>query len=125
MADAAVTLNGQLESLPNFNNALVSTTLVISMNVGSYLAHNGAGAIILSSFHVPFASKAFARISHPSPTRHGCFSSQRYFDPEVQGGEIALVATNNNIVQKAPNSLDRMHAPLPKQVAYNQRIKES
>jgi hypothetical protein len=28
----------------------------------------------------------------------------------------------DNIVRKPPNSLDRMHASLPKQVAYNQRI---
>jgi hypothetical protein len=47
---------------------------------------------------------------------------ERYDDPEVQGGRIALIASNNNIVQKPPNSLDRMHASLPKQVAYNQRV---
>jgi hypothetical protein len=47
---------------------------------------------------------------------------ERYDDPEVQGGKIALIASNNNIVQKPPNSLDRMHASLPKQVAYDQRI---
>jgi hypothetical protein len=47
---------------------------------------------------------------------------ERYLDPEVQGGKIALIATDNNKVQKPPNSLDRMHASLPKQVAYNQRV---
>jgi hypothetical protein len=47
---------------------------------------------------------------------------ERYPDPEAQGGKIALIASNNNIVQKPPNSLDRMHASLPKQVAYNQRV---
>jgi hypothetical protein len=47
---------------------------------------------------------------------------ERYPDPEVQGGKIALIASNNNIVQKPPNSLDRMHASLPKQVSYNQRV---
>jgi hypothetical protein len=47
---------------------------------------------------------------------------ERYPDPEVQGGKIALIASNNNKVQKPPNSLDRMHASLPKQVACNQRV---
>jgi hypothetical protein len=47
---------------------------------------------------------------------------ERYPDPEVQGRKIALVAVNNNIVQKPPNSLDRMHASLRKQVAYSQRL---
>jgi hypothetical protein len=45
-----------------------------------------------------------------------------YPDPEIQGGKIALVAVNNNIVRKPPNSFDRMHASLMKQVAYNQRV---
>jgi hypothetical protein len=39
---------------------------------------------------------------------------ERYPDPEVQGGKIALIASNNNEVQKPPNSLDRMHASLPR-----------
>jgi hypothetical protein len=47
---------------------------------------------------------------------------ERYPDPEVHGGKIALIASNNNRVQKPPNSLDRMHASLPKQVSYNQRV---
>jgi hypothetical protein len=67
----------------------------------------------------------------PMPDRHAIQSAQillggrqqeRYDDPEVQGGRIALVASNNNKVQKPPNSLDRMHASLPKQVAYSQRV---
>jgi hypothetical protein len=37
-------------------------------------------------------------------------------------GKNALIASNNNIAQKPPNPLDRMHASLPKQVAYNQRV---
>jgi hypothetical protein len=45
-----------------------------------------------------------------------------YDDPEVQGGRIALTASNNNKVQKPPNFLDRTHASLPRQVAYNQRV---
>jgi hypothetical protein len=45
---------------------------------------------------------------------------EQYPDPEVQGGHIAHIASNNNIVQRPPNSLDRMHASLPKQVADNQ-----
>jgi hypothetical protein len=47
---------------------------------------------------------------------------ERYDDPEVQGGRIALIASNNNIVQRPPNSLDRMHASFSKQVAYNQHV---
>jgi hypothetical protein len=47
---------------------------------------------------------------------------ERYDDPEVQGGRTALIASNNNIVQRPPNSLDRMHASYSKQVAYNQRV---
>jgi hypothetical protein len=47
---------------------------------------------------------------------------ERYPDPEDQGGKIALIATNTNIVQKPPNSLDRMHASLSNQTAYNQRV---
>jgi hypothetical protein len=48
---------------------------------------------------------------------------ERYENPEVQGGKIALIVDKtNNLVQQPPNSLDRMHASLPKQVAYNQRV---
>jgi hypothetical protein len=49
-------------------------------------------------------------------------TQERYDDPEGQGGKIALIAFKQNIVQKTPNSLGCMHASLPKQVAYNQRI---
>jgi hypothetical protein len=52
----------------------------------------------------------------------GGHQQECYDDPEVQGGRIALIASNNNIVQRPPNSLDRMHASYSKQVAYNQRI---
>jgi hypothetical protein len=41
---------------------------------------------------------------------------------EIPGGHIAPIATNNNRVQTPPNSLDRMHACIQKQVAFNQRI---
>jgi hypothetical protein len=47
---------------------------------------------------------------------------ERCDNQEVQGGQIALIASNNNIVQRPPNSLDRMHASYSKQVAYNQRV---
>jgi hypothetical protein len=36
--------------------------------------------------------------------------------------DTALIETNNNKVQKPPNSLDRMHSNRGKQVAHNQRI---
>jgi hypothetical protein len=51
------------------------------------------------------------------------YCHSRYPGPEVQGGKIALIVDkNNNFVQQPPHCLDRMHASLPKQVAYNQRI---
>jgi hypothetical protein len=49
-------------------------------------------------------------------------AQERYDDSEVQGGKIALIATNNNKMQKPPNSLDRMHSKSENQVAYNQRV---
>jgi hypothetical protein len=52
----------------------------------------------------------------------GGIQQERYPDPEVQGGRIARIASNNNKVKRPTNSLDRMHASLPKQVAYNQRV---
>jgi hypothetical protein len=67
----------------------------------------------------------------PMPDQHAAQSAQilfggrqqeRYDDPEVQGGRIAPIASNNNIVQRPPNSLDRIHASLPKKIAYNQRV---
>jgi hypothetical protein len=47
----------------------------------------------------------------------GGVQQERYDDPEVQGGRIARIASNNNIVQRPPNSLDRMNASYSKQVA--------
>jgi hypothetical protein len=46
---------------------------------------------------------------------------ERYDDPEVQGGKIALIETNNQLVQKPPNCLDRMTTRKRKQVAYHER----
>jgi hypothetical protein len=43
-------------------------------------------------------------------------------NPEIAGGYIALIAQNDNIVQEPPFALDRMHASLQKQVAFNRRI---
>jgi hypothetical protein len=42
--------------------------------------------------------------------------------PEIRGGNIALIETNNNKVQRPLDSLERMHACREKQVAFNQRI---
>jgi hypothetical protein len=37
--------------------------------------------------------------------------------------QFALIVDKiDNLLQQPPNSLDRMHASLPKQVAYNQRV---
>jgi hypothetical protein len=52
----------------------------------------------------------------------GGTQQERYDDPEVQGGRIALIASDHNKVQRPSSSLDHMHASLPKQVAYNQRV---
>jgi hypothetical protein len=46
----------------------------------------------------------------------------RHDDPEVQGGRIALIETNNQLVQNPPNCLDRMTTTKQKQVAHNQRV---
>jgi hypothetical protein len=50
---------------------------------------------------------------------------ERYVDPEVQGGKIALIAFKQIRVQKPPNCLDRMHSRDLKQVAYNDRVIEA
>jgi hypothetical protein len=47
---------------------------------------------------------------------------ERYDDPEVQGGKIAPIVANNELVQKPPNCLDRMTTRKQKQVAYNERV---
>jgi hypothetical protein len=52
----------------------------------------------------------------------GAHQQDRYDDPEVQGGRIALIAVKQLRVQKPPNFLDRMQSTFLKQVAYNQRI---
>jgi hypothetical protein len=50
---------------------------------------------------------------------------ERYPDPEVQGGKIALIAFKQLRVQKPPNILDNMNSRYLKQVAYNDRIIEA
>jgi hypothetical protein len=55
----------------------------------------------------------------------GSYLQERYADPEVQGGRIALIAVKQKRVQKPPNFLDRMRTTFLKQVAYNQRILEA
>jgi hypothetical protein len=50
---------------------------------------------------------------------------ERYDDPEVQGGKIALIAANSKTVQKPPNCLDRMTTRKQKQVAYNARVSQA
>jgi hypothetical protein len=50
----------------------------------------------------------------------------RYPDPEVVGGQIALiVAKDNNPVQVPPFNPDRMHASLQKQIAFDRRVLRS
>jgi hypothetical protein len=48
---------------------------------------------------------------------------ERYDDPEVQGGKIALIAFKQIGVQKPPNRLDHMQSRYLKQVAYNSGCK--
>jgi hypothetical protein len=50
---------------------------------------------------------------------------ERYDDPEVQGGKIALITAKQITVQKPPNGLDRMQSTLLKQIAYNERVLEA
>jgi hypothetical protein len=52
----------------------------------------------------------------------GSYLQERYHDPEAQGGKIALIVANKQIVQKPPNFLDRMQSTFLKQLAYNQRV---
>jgi hypothetical protein len=52
----------------------------------------------------------------------GCYLQERYDDPEVQGGKIALIAFSHLRAQKPPNGLDRMQSTFVKQVAYNERV---
>jgi hypothetical protein len=47
---------------------------------------------------------------------------ERYDDPEVQGGKIALIAFKQIRVQKPPSFLDHMQSRYLKQAAYNDRI---
>jgi hypothetical protein len=53
------------------------------------------------------------------------YLQERYDDPEVQGGKIALIAAKQITVQKPPNGLDRMQSTLLKQIAYNERVLEA
>jgi hypothetical protein len=43
-------------------------------------------------------------------------------NPEIEGCQIVLIAQNNSKVQRPPQYLDRMHASLQKQVAFNGRV---
>jgi hypothetical protein len=50
---------------------------------------------------------------------------ERYDDPEVQGGKIALIETEHQKAQRPPNFSDRMQSTFLKQLAYNQRVLEA
>jgi hypothetical protein len=52
----------------------------------------------------------------------GTLQEERYPDPEVRGGKIALIEVNQQSVQMPPNSLDHTHSSFLKQVAYSQRV---
>jgi hypothetical protein len=43
-------------------------------------------------------------------------------NPEVQGGYISLVATNNNKVEQPPYNLERMPSSLQEQIAFIQYV---
>jgi hypothetical protein len=70
----------------------------------------------------------------PCPRKHSKMTAailfngvlqERYDDPEVQAGRIALIAVNSIIVQKPPNCLDRMNARKLKYIAYNERVSQA
>jgi hypothetical protein len=46
-------------------------------------------------------------------------------NPEIAGGYIALIEQNNNQMQDPPLALDRMHACLQRQVAFNRRASKN
>jgi hypothetical protein len=48
----------------------------------------------------------------------------RVSNPELPGGSTALVAINNNEMQKPPTALGRMHASCQKQIAFNKWVVE-
>jgi hypothetical protein len=52
----------------------------------------------------------------------GSYVQERYGDPEVQGGKIALIVAKQEQVQKPPSLLDHMQSTFLKQFAYNRRI---
>jgi hypothetical protein len=52
----------------------------------------------------------------------GGVTQRPYPNPEVAGGHIALIATNNNPMQVPPPTLYQMHASLQKQIAFNRRM---
>jgi hypothetical protein len=76
------------------------------------------GADVIS--HPPFPNEVSE--SHAGLLFSGVAQGIRAPNPEIPGGHIALIATNNNGVQAPPNSRDRMHACLQNPVAFNQRI---
>jgi hypothetical protein len=55
----------------------------------------------------------------------GPWLQERYPDPEVQRGKIALIAFKHDRAQKPPNFLNRMNSRYLKQVAYNDRVIEA
>jgi hypothetical protein len=76
-------------------------------------------------------NEAFALSFPPCSDEHSRISAavsfngvlqERYNDPEVQGGKIALIATNKQLEEKQPNCLDRMKTRKQKQVACNEQV---
>jgi hypothetical protein len=52
----------------------------------------------------------------------GDLQGVRSADPEIPGGFIALVATNDNEMQKPPHSLERIHASVEKQISFSRWV---
>jgi hypothetical protein len=52
----------------------------------------------------------------------GSLHDSHVSNPEISGGHITLIATNNNPVQVRPMSLERMRASLQKQIMFNRRV---
>jgi hypothetical protein len=82
--------------LPNLSIALISTSLVASMNVGICLAQNGALAMAMSSFHLPVGGNAIAHASPSSPIRYGCHGNlicHGLLNPEASSQTDVMLAS--------------------------------
>jgi hypothetical protein len=69
----------------------------------------------------PLIPNEFAANS-ANPPFSGQVQGVRTLNPEIPGGSIALVATNNTEVQFPPASLEKVHAFREKRIAFNKSV---